>query len=192
MRAAPLRPPASAAAVPETRQVTCFDCGTAMDVPVSAQSSMCKRCSSHLDFQDYTVHQAVSKSFRTKGSLRVEKSGYIFNTEILAGEVTLHGRIQGKVTAERSLTVHTGAELKGPVRTPLLVIPEGQCFFWREGLQVETLEVGGELVGEPRLLQTVRLLATGRLFGGVQTHNLVVESGAIVVGRLEISAGAGP
>ncbi|MBN8249488.1 MAG: polymer-forming cytoskeletal protein [Verrucomicrobia bacterium] len=172
----------------ETRRVTCFDCGTEMEVPVSAKSSMCKRCSSHLDFQDYTVNQAVSKSFRTKGGLRVEKSGYIFNTEILAGEVTVHGRIQGKVTAERRVTVHTGADLRGPVRTPLLVIPEGQCFFWREGLQAEAVEVAGELVGEPRLLHTLRLFATGRLFGGAQTRHLIVESGAILVGRLEVSA----
>lgn len=172
----------------ELRRVTCFDCGTEMEVAVSAQSSMCKRCSSYLDFKDYTVQQAVSKSFRTKGRLRVEKSGYIFNTEILASEVTVHGRIQGKVTAERSVIVHTGAELRGSVRTPLLVIPEGECFFWREGMQAEVVEVGGELVGEPRLLQTLRLLATGRLFGGVQTRNLVVEAGAILVGKLEVSA----
>src|SRR4030095_10890761 len=37
----------------DLRPVTCFQCGTALAVSPSAQSTMCKRCSSHLDLRDY-------------------------------------------------------------------------------------------------------------------------------------------
>src|SRR5262245_19957338 len=76
-----LNPVAKAAAPKlESKQVTCFDCGTENEVPMAGQSAMCKRCSSYIDLQDYTVNQAVSKNFRTKGRFIIEPKGYVFNT----------------------------------------------------------------------------------------------------------------
>lgn len=155
-----------------------------MDVPVAAQSSMCKRCSSYLDFQDYTINSAISKSFRTKGRFVVEKNGYVFNTEVLAGEVVVRGRILGKVTAERTITIYSNAEIKGTFRSPLLVIPAANSFHSREPLRVTSVEILGELVASIRAEQTVFLRAAGRLFGDVQAHTLVVEEGAILVGQI--------
>ena len=166
------------------RRVSCFDCGTEMDVPAAAQSSMCKRCSSHIDFQDYSINSAISKSFKTKGRFVVEKNGYVFNTEVLAGEIVVRGRILGKLTAERSITVYSNAEIKGTFRTPLLVIPAANCFHSREPLRVNSVEILGELVASVRAEQTVLLRATGRLFGDVQAHSLVVEDGAVLVGQV--------
>ena len=42
------------------RQITCFDCGTEMEVPAVAKSAMCKRCSSYIDLQDYSISNAVA------------------------------------------------------------------------------------------------------------------------------------
>src|SRR5262245_8768591 len=68
----------------EVRKITCFQCGTALDVAPSAQSTMCKRCSAHVDLQDHTITGSVSKNFRTKGRLVVEEGGFLFNTETTA------------------------------------------------------------------------------------------------------------
>ena len=62
---APAKPVASPSGIsapapgPEPRRqlkrVICFQCGTELEVPPSAQSTMCKRCSAHVDLQDYRI-----------------------------------------------------------------------------------------------------------------------------------------
>ena len=61
----------------ELRPLTCFDCGTKLEVAVSAQSTMCKRCSAHIDLRDYHIANAVSKNFKTKGEFVIEQKGYV-------------------------------------------------------------------------------------------------------------------
>ena len=102
----------------ERRAITCFECGRELEVPVSAQSSMCKWCSSHIDLQDYRITAAVSRNFKTKGSFALEATGYVFNTEALVGDVLIKGRFLGKLVAERSLAIHSTAEIKGTFPPP--------------------------------------------------------------------------
>ena len=52
---------------PRQRRITCFECGAELDVPASAESTMCKRCSHYLDLHNYHINTAVSKNFKTKG-----------------------------------------------------------------------------------------------------------------------------
>lgn len=180
------------ARAPEQRRVACFDCATEQDVPAAAKSAMCKRCSSYIDLQDYTFNSAVSKNFRTKGRFVVEAKGYVFNTTIVAREIVIKGQVIGKIAAEQSLTIYSTAEIKGTFQTPLLVIPKDNAFHCREPLRVGAVEIRGELVGDAQAETTVHVLGTGRLFGDVQARNLVIEEGAIVVGRMRIRNADGP
>src|SRR6267143_156362 len=76
----------------ELRRLTCFDCGTELDVAVSAQSTMCKRCSAHMDRRDYHIANAVSKNFKTKGECVIEQEGDDSNTETTAGDAIIKGK----------------------------------------------------------------------------------------------------
>jgi len=186
-----LNPVAKAAAPKlDSRRVTCFECSAENEVPAAGQSAMCKRCSSYIDLQDYTINQAVSKNFRTKGSFTIESKGYVFNTQVVARDVVIKGRLIGKVIAERSLTIYSTAEIKGGFQTALLVIPENNCFHCKEPLHVGAGDVHGELVGDIQADATVFVRTKGKLFGNVQAQNLVVEAGAIVVGQMAIRAKA--
>ena len=147
---------------------------------------MCKRCSAHIDLRDYHINNAVSKNFRTKGRFVIELKGYVFNTEATVGDAVIKGRFIGKLTAERSLTIYSTAEIKGSFRTACLVIPEGNHFRWKEDLSVGSAEIAGELVANLLSPGTVTLKATARFYGDVRANSLVVEEGAIVVGNLRI------
>ena len=187
-----LHPTAKAPAKPpEQKRVTCFDCGLDLEVPAAAQSAMCKRCSSYIDLQDYAINNAVSKNFKTKGRFVVEGKGYVFNTEVLARDIVIRGRVIGKLTAEHSLTVYSTAEINGSLRAALLVIPAGNCFHWKQPLCVGGVEIIGELVSDIRADTTVTIRSTGRLFGDVRARHLVVEEGAVLVGQASIGANAG-
>jgi cytoskeletal protein CcmA (bactofilin family) len=171
---------------PERKRITCFECGAALEVPVSAESTMCKRCSRYVDMKNYVINSAVSKNFKTKGSFVVDPKGYVFNTEAVVKEAVIKGRFLGKLFAEQSLTVYSTAEIKGSFKTARLVVPAANHFRWLEPIKIDSAEIAGELAANLLANQTVIVRSTARLFGDVEAANLVVEEGAVVVGRLRI------
>jgi len=168
------------------RQVACFDCGAGLDVPVSAESTMCKRCGRYMDLHDYRIATAVSRNFKTRGAFVVEPKGYVFNSETIARAVVIKGRFHGRLVAEESLTVYSSAEIKGSLKTAQLIIPEGNHFRWPDCLQVETVEIAGELAGTLHVTGIATLRSTARWFGDLVAGQLVAEAGAVVVGTLRI------
>jgi cytoskeletal protein CcmA (bactofilin family) len=173
---------------PKRKRITCFDCGADLEVALSAESTMCKRCSSHIDLRDYRITNAVSKNFKTKGSFVVEAKGYIFNTEATAGDAIIKGRFLGRLFAERSLTIYSTAEIKGTFKTGRLIIPADNRFFWREQISVSSAEIAGELTANLHAEGSAVLKSTARMFGDVKAKSLIVEEGAVVVGRLKIGS----
>jgi cytoskeletal protein CcmA (bactofilin family)/DNA-directed RNA polymerase subunit RPC12/RpoP len=173
----------------DLRRVNCFQCGTELDVPLSAQSTMCKRCSSHVDLRDYQVTNAVSRNFKTKGRFVIEQGGYLFNTECVAGEAIIKGRLLGKLTAD-ILELHSTAEIKGTFRAGRLVIPAGNQFRWRDPISVGGARIGGELVAKLCATGTVVLESSARMFGDIEAAGLKIEEGAIFVGRATIGLSA--
>jgi cytoskeletal protein CcmA (bactofilin family)/ribosomal protein L40E len=188
-----LRPAqATAASSPErkTRTITCFDCGATLEVPVSAESTMCKKCSHYLDLKDYRITSAVSKNFKTKGAFVVEAKGYVFNTEVVAGTAVIRGRFHGKLNAEHALTLHSTAEIKGSFKTAHLIIPAENHFRWKDPIAIRSGEIAGEIAADLQAEGTLVLKSTARLFGNVTAKNLVVEEGAVLVGDIRIGGNA--
>lgn len=182
------RPKAPAKAPVASKKITCFDCGTELDVSVSAESTMCKRCSKHIDLRDYRIANAVSRNFKTKGAFVVEPKGYVFNTEANVGEAVIKGRFLGKLVAERSLTIYSTAEIKGSFTTARLIIPAQNHFRWKEPVKVGSAEIAGELAANLLVTHTLVLKSTALLFGDTEAENLVVEAGAVVVGQMRIGS----
>jgi len=186
-----LHPAAQAAKlVIEQKHVKCFQCGTNLEAPKAAASTMCKRCSSYVDLSDYRITQTVSKNYRTHGWLVIEEKGYLLNTDSLAGEVVVKGRVIGKLTAAGALEIHSSASIRGQIFASRLVIPAGQRFRWDEPLRVGGAEIGGELVASLVSSGSVVVRSTARLFGDVEAGHLVVEEGAVLVGSARIGAAA--
>ncbi|HYV31198.1 MAG TPA: polymer-forming cytoskeletal protein [Candidatus Binatia bacterium] len=187
-----VRRAASTAARPQSepprplKRVTCFQCGTQLEVSPSAQSTMCKRCSSHLDLRDYQITSAVSKNFHTRGRFVIEEGGFVFNTESVVAEAVIKGRFLGKLTAENSLELHRTAEIKGTFKTGKLIVPFGSLFRWTETITAGGAEIGGELIANLKTPGKVLLHSTARLFGNLEAGALQVEAGALIVGSLQI------
>jgi cytoskeletal protein CcmA (bactofilin family) len=170
----------------DLRRITCFECGAELDVPPSAESSMCKKCSRYLDLHDYRITTSLAKNFKTKGRFVVEPKGSVFNTDTTGGEVVIKGKFHGKLTAEQSLTIYSDAEIKGSLTAAHLIIPTENHFRWPDRLNVGSAEIAGELAATVHATGTVTLRSTARWFGDLVAGNLVVEAGAVVVGKLQI------
>jgi cytoskeletal protein CcmA (bactofilin family) len=185
-----LHPPAhTAPAAIAQRRVRCFQCHAEMEAPTAAASTMCKRCSAYVDLRDYDIAQTLSRNLRTHGRVVVEEKGYLLNTDTVAGEAVIKGRMIGRLVAERSLEIHSSARIKGSFGAGCLVIPAGQHFRWPELVTIGGAEIGGELNADLRSTGTVILKSSARLFGNVEALHLVVEAGAVFVGAAR-TAGA--
>ena len=138
------------------------------------------------DLRDYHITATVSKNFKTKGRMVVEPGGCLLNTEALARDVVLKGKLIGKLEAEHTLELHSTAEVKGSFKAGCLIIPAGQRIRWPTPLALADADISGELAAHIQSTGTITLRATGRLFGDVQAVNLVVESGAVLVGGAKI------
>ena len=155
-------------------------------MPVAAESTMCKRCSSHVDLRDYNVTQTLSKNFRTHGRLVIEEKGYVLNTDSFVGDAVIKGRLIGKIAAARTLEIHSSANIKGSFTADRLILPVGNHFRWSDAVRVGGAEIAGELVATLQSAGTVLLRSTARFFGDIQAANLVVESGAVFVGAARV------
>jgi cytoskeletal protein CcmA (bactofilin family) len=98
----------------------------------------------------------------------------------------IKGRFLGKLRAENSLTIHSGAEIKGSFTAGRLIIPAKNRFRWSEPLAVGSAEIAGELTADIVAEQTIILRSTGILFGNTEARNLIVEPGAVLVGNMRI------
>ena len=170
----------------QQKRVRCFQCGVELEVPMAAASSMCRKCGSYVDLSDYRIVQTVSKNFRTHGRFVVEEKGYVLNAEALVGDAVIKGRFIGKLVAERTLEIHSSANIKGSFTAGRLVVPAKTHFRWPEPLRCGAAEIAGELVANLHAPGAVRLRSTARLFGAVEAGSLVVESGAVFVGAARV------
>ena len=179
-------PPKAPARGPKQKRIICFECGTELVIPASAESTMCKRCSQYVDLHDYHITSAQAKNFKTKGAFFVELKGYVFNTESIVGDAVIKGKFHGKLTVLGSLTIYSTADIKGSLTAGHLVIPAENHFRWPELIQVGSAEINGELAASLHAQGTVVLKSTARLFGSVDARAMVVEDGAVVVGKMQI------
>jgi cytoskeletal protein CcmA (bactofilin family)/DNA-directed RNA polymerase subunit RPC12/RpoP len=187
-----LNPPKKAAErAPKRKRITCFECGAELEIPASAESTMCKRCSQYVDLHDYRITTAAAKNFRTKGTLVVELKGYVFNTESVVGDAVIKGKFHGKLVTHGSLTIYSTADIKGSLAAAHLIIPAENHFRWSQQLQVGSAEIAGELAANLRARDTVILKSTARYFGNVDAKELIIEDGAVVVGKMQIGPRTG-
>jgi cytoskeletal protein CcmA (bactofilin family) len=180
--------PKAAAPPPEQRRIACFDCAAEFDVPATAQSTMCKKCSTHIDLHDYSIKNAVSKNFKTKGLFVIEPTGYVFNSETRAAKAVIKGRFIGKLQVEGALTLHSTAQIKGSITAASLIIPAASQFRWAGEVKVGTADIEGEFAADLTAESWVRVRSNGRLFGTIKGTSLIAEEGAILVVQARIGA----
>ena len=147
---------------------------------------MCKRCSRYIDMKDYVINSAVSKNFKTKGSFVIEPKGYVFNTEAIVREAVIKGRFLGKLFAEHSLTIYSTRGDQGQLSRRATDHSGGESFSLGRADQDRFSGNRGELAADLLASETVVLKSTARLFGDVEAANLVVEEGAVIVGRVRV------
>lgn len=83
-------------------------------------------------------------------------------------DIVIHGMVDGEVVSERTVSVGQTAQVKGPVKGQLVTI-------------------AGVVRGEITAGEKLEVLETGKIYGSIETRDLVVHSGALIVGKVSMS-----
>jgi len=88
------------------------------------------------------------------------------------GNILVKGTVSGNVKTSRLLTVEQGAKIFANVKS-------GNAF------------VSGEIQGNVRATEKLELTATARIAGDISCNTLVVEAGALILGKVSMKAISG-
>lgn len=87
-----------------------------------------------------------------------------------ANDVIIHGRIEGEVISNQSISITETAYVKGPISGDLIT-------------------VAGKVRGSITATGKLEILPTGKIFGSITTKDLSIKSGAIFVGKCTMPEG---
>lgn len=82
-------------------------------------------------------------------------------------DIAVYGMVDGEVISDKSVTIGQTAQVKGPVKGMIITIA---------GTVRGSIEAGEKL----------EIVATGKVFGSIATKDLVVHSGALLVGKSDM------
>lgn len=79
-------------------------------------------------------------------------------------DISIFGMVEGEVISDKLVVVGETAQIKGPIKGKVVT-------------------VAGTVRGEIEASEKLELLATGKVYGGIATRDLIVHSGAFLVGK---------
>lgn len=107
------------------KTVACTHCGGQSEVGRKAMSVFCPHCRKRLIIQDFRIKTYHSASeFSTCGSVVVERKGHIV-APVIAGDLTVKGKVQGRVTSRGPVLIGKTGWLKGDLQAPRLRVELG-------------------------------------------------------------------
>lgn len=80
-------------------------------------------------------------------------------------DIIVYGMVDGEVISERSVTVGQSAQVKGPIRGGVVT-------------------VAGTVRGSIEAGEKLELMETGRVYGSISAKDLIVRSGALLIGKV--------
>lgn len=83
-------------------------------------------------------------------------------------DIVVHGMVDGQVISDKSVSVGQSAQVKGPVKASIVT-------------------VAGTVRGEISAAERLEIMETGKVFGSITTKDLIVRSGAIISGKVEMA-----
>ena len=117
------------------KAVVCTHCNRVSEVGQRAMSVFCPHCHKRVILEDYRIrsYHAVTE-FATCGDIIVERRGHVV-APIKVSNLTVRGKVQGRVTARGSVRISKTGNLKGDVDAPFLVVELGALLsgFFRIG-----------------------------------------------------------
>jgi len=168
--------------------IECFDCKATQEISSAATSTICPKCSKHIDLRDYKITTSFSRSIRTHGQVHLTAKGDLSSSSVTCRSALIEGKMRGNVNCLGTATINFSGKIPGRLTAEHVLI-ERKCevqFFRR--LQVKSIEIRGHMTGEIIAEGTVVIHRNATLDGNVTAKSISVEKGGIFSGQLIIGS----
>ena len=85
--------------------------------------------------EDLAIDGRVEGSIEARGHTLIVGPDADIRATIVAGTVTIHGSVNGKITAEQKVEIHPSGSVDGDIVTPRLAMADGAILRGRVGSQ---------------------------------------------------------
>ncbi|MBA3387688.1 MAG: polymer-forming cytoskeletal protein, partial [Chthoniobacterales bacterium] len=168
--------------------VRCFECGATQEVIAAASSTICPKCSAHVDLRDYKITTNFNRAIRTHGEVHVTPRGGLSSSQIVCRSALIEGKLRGDLHCSGTCTVNSSGKVAGRVSAAhVLVERKSEVQFFRR-VRAKSVEIRGHMTGEVIAESAVVIHRNGSLNGNVTAKSISVEKGGMFSGQLVIGS----
>ncbi len=168
------------------RNIRCYQCGHGQRVSTSAKSTMCAKCNSYIEMQDYRITGAFSRLLRTQGRVVVTAKGDLASTKVYCSSALIEGSVRGQLCCSGTLDIRRKGKINGAIEADHVVIGRKADVDFARPLHVGQLEIAGRLRGDILAAGGVKISSKGNLTGTVVARSFSVDKGGEFHGQLTI------
>ncbi|MCA1657924.1 MAG: polymer-forming cytoskeletal protein [Verrucomicrobiaceae bacterium] len=168
--------------------IECFDCKATQEISSAATSTICPKCSTHIDLRDYRIATSFSRTIRTHGEIHVTARGDLSSSSVTCRSALIEGKMRGNMQCLGTATINFIGKIPGRLKAEhILVDRKSDVHFFRQ-VRVRSIEIRGRMTGEVVAEAAVIIHRGAVLDGNVTAKSISVEKGGVFTGQLVIGS----
>ena len=169
--------------------IECFDCKAKQEISSAATSTICPKCSTHIDLRDYKITTSFSRTIRTHGEVHLTVKGDLSSSSVTCRSALIEGKLRGNMHCAETATVDFSGKIPGRLTAGHVVVERKAVVQFFRRVRVKSIEIRGRMTGEVIAETEVVIRRNAILDGNVTAKSISVEKGGMFSGQLIIGSG---
>lgn len=166
--------------------IECFDCKATQEISSAATSTICPKCSKHIDLRDYKIATSFSRSIRTHGQIHLTAKGDLSSSNVTCRSALIEGKLRGNLHCLGTATINFIGKIPGRLTAEHVLVDRKSVVQFFRRVRVKSIEIRGQVTGEIVAEGAVIIHRHAMLDGNVTAKSISVEKGGIFSGQLVI------
>ncbi|MEP6699430.1 MAG: polymer-forming cytoskeletal protein [Verrucomicrobiota bacterium] len=171
---------------PHNLVIECFDCQAKREITSAATSTICLKCSTHIDLRDYKIVTSFSRAIRTQGEIHLTAKGDLSSSSVMCRTALIEGKMRGNMHCFGTATINFSGKIPGRLTAGHLVVEKKSSVQFFRRVRVKSIEIRGHMTGEIIAETEVVVRRNATLDGDVTAKAISVEKGGMFSGQLII------
>jgi cytoskeletal protein CcmA (bactofilin family) len=168
--------------------IECFDCKATQEISSAATSTICPKCSKHIDLRDYKITTSFSRSIRTHGQVHLTAKGDLSSSSVTCRSALIEGKLRGNLHCLGTATINFSGKIPGRLTAEHVLVERKSVVQFFRRVRVKSIEIRGQVTGEIVAEAAVIIHRGAMLDGDVTAKSISVEKGGIFCGQLIIGS----
>jgi cytoskeletal protein CcmA (bactofilin family) len=166
--------------------IECFDCKATQEISSAATSTICPKCSKHIDLRDYKITTSFSRLIRTHGQIHLTAKGDLSSSNVTCRSALIEGKLRGNLNCLGTATINFTGKIPGRLTAEHVLVERKSVVQFFRRVRVKSIEIHGQVTGEIVAEAAVVIHRHAMLDGNVTAKSISVEKGGIFCGQLII------